>query len=207
MSLQLQRLTVGPWPMNAYLLVCETTGESAIVDPGAEPERLLASLRGTQVKYILITHAHPDHIGALEAVKAETGALVALHPVDGQAFNVAFDLPLSDEQIISLGRVHIRVIHAPGHTPGLCCFDLGDQRVLVGDAVFIGGPGHTDTPEDFSLTMQTMQQVVFAWSDEVIFYPGHGDAGRIGLERRAFETFLARGWSPELHGDVIWDLA
>jgi glyoxylase-like metal-dependent hydrolase (beta-lactamase superfamily II) len=86
----------------------------------------------------------------------------------------------------------------------MTCFDLGDKRVLVGDTVFVGGPGKTWSPEDFTLTMRTMQEIVFAWPDDTEFYPGHGPSGVIGEERSDFEAFLRRGWSDDLHGDVTW---
>ncbi len=84
----------------------------------------------------------------------------------------------------------------------MCCFDLGDGRVLVGDTVFRGGPGKTWSAEDFTRQMQTMQEIVFAWPDETLFFPGHGECGRIGDERPLFEAFLRRGWPPGLFGDV-----
>jgi glyoxylase-like metal-dependent hydrolase (beta-lactamase superfamily II) len=81
---------------------------------------------------------------------------------------------------------------------------LFDQRALVGDTIFVGGPGRTGSPEDFALTMRTMRDVVFAWPDEMEFFPGHGPSGRIGIERPAFEAFVHRGWPADLQGDVAW---
>jgi glyoxylase-like metal-dependent hydrolase (beta-lactamase superfamily II) len=86
----------------------------------------------------------------------------------------------------------------------MTCLDLGDGRVLVGDTVFVGGPGKTWSAEEFALTMKTMQEIVFAWPDDTRFYPGHGPSGRIGDERPSFEAFIRAGWSPELFGDVTW---
>ena len=74
----------------------------------------------------------------------------------------------------------------------------------MGDTVFVGGPGRTWSPADFTVTMQTMQNIVFQWSDETKFFPGHGPSGIIGKERPAFEAFTARGWSDDLEGDVSW---
>ena len=87
----------------------------------------------------------------------------------------------------------------------MTCLDLGDRRILVGDTIFVGGPGKTWSAQEFSTTMRTMQEIVFAWPDETRFYPGHGPSGVIGTERPAFERFVARGWSPKLHGDVTWE--
>ncbi|MEW5868180.1 MAG: MBL fold metallo-hydrolase [Chloroflexota bacterium] len=196
--------TVGPWPMNAYIVVCEESGASAIVDPGADAEQILAAATGSQVQAILVTHGHGDHVGALEQVKAVTGAPVYLHPADAEKFELAYDLPLQNGLCIPVGNLQLRAIHTPGHTPGITCFDLGDGRVLVGDAVFVGGPGKTWSADEFAVQMRTMQEIVFAWPDETRFFPGHGLAGRIGDERPAFEAFVRRGWPADLFGDVAW---
>jgi glyoxylase-like metal-dependent hydrolase (beta-lactamase superfamily II) len=87
----------------------------------------------------------------------------------------------------------------------MTCLDLGDGRILVGDTIFVGGPGKTWSGEDFATTMGTMQQIVFTWPDETQFFPGHGSSGVIGEERPVFEAFVTRGWSSKLHGDVTWD--
>lgn len=99
----------------------------------------------------------------------------------------------------------MKVIHAPGHTPGQVCFDLEDDRIVVGDTVFVNGPGATRSPEDFGVTMNTMQNIVFKWPDATEFFPGHGPDGKIGDERDAFEAFTARGWPADLKGDVTWN--
>lgn len=196
---------VGPWPMNSYLVVCEETQASVIVDPGADSDAILAQLQGTQVVAILITHGHPDHIGALAEVKAATGVPVYLHPKDAEQFELAYDYPLQDGLVIRVGNLRLVAVHTPGHTPGMTCLDLGDGRILVGDTIFVGGPGKTWSAEDFSITMHTMQTIVFTWPDARRFFPGHGPSGMIGEERPAFEAFIRRGWPPGLFGDVTWE--
>jgi glyoxylase-like metal-dependent hydrolase (beta-lactamase superfamily II) len=205
MSAKLIKEEVGPWSMNTYLVICEDTGNSAIIDPGADAEAILALAQGTEVVKILITHTHSDHIGALAQVKSATNAPVYVHPLDAEGANLDYDVPVQDGDEIEVGNVSLRAIHTPGHTPGQVCFDIGDGRILVGDTVFVGGPGHTSSHKDFKTTMRTMQEIVFQWPDETEFYPGHGPSGVIGEERPAFESFLARGWSSKLHGDVTWE--
>lgn len=204
MSVILKTKAVGPWPMNTYLVICDETQASAIIDPGADAGKILDMAVGTHVESILITHGDFDHVGALAEIKLNTSAPVYLHPADAEFFDLNFDQPLVDGQVLQIGSQRLRAIHTPGHTPGEMCFDLGDGRVVVGDTVFVGGPGKTSSADNFSITMRTMQKIVFTWPDETVFYPGHGPSGVIGEERPAFEAFVARGWSKDLYGDVTW---
>jgi glyoxylase-like metal-dependent hydrolase (beta-lactamase superfamily II) len=204
MKALLRQQPVGPWPMNTYVVICEQTQASAIIDPGADADTILSLVAGTNVEAILLTHGHGDHIMALDEVKKRTGAPVHLHPKEAAHFDLPFDIPLEAGQSIAIGNLNLKIIHTPGHTPGQCCFDLADGRIIVGDTVFVGGPGRTQSPQDFTLTMETMQNIVFQWPDDTEFFPGHGPSGKIGEERTAFEAFLARGWPDDLEGDVTW---
>jgi hydroxyacylglutathione hydrolase len=202
-SLKLQRLQVGPWPMNCYVVRCADTGQVAIVDPGEDADAILAAVGEAPVCCILLTHAHPDHVGALEDVRLATGAPVGLHPAEAEAFGLDGDFPLLDGMEIEVGQGRLTVFHVPGHTPGSVCFRLGGQ-VLSGDAIFPGGPGHTMTPEALAQSLSSLGQTVFAWPDETELYPGHGDRTTVGAERAAFEQFVAADHPPDLCGDVTW---
>jgi glyoxylase-like metal-dependent hydrolase (beta-lactamase superfamily II) len=204
MTLKLIKQEVGPWPMNTYVLIDPESNASAIIDPGADADKILALTAGTQVMAIFITHGHADHVGVLAEVKAASHAPVYMNPIDAEGFKIKFDQPLYHHQQVAVGNQQLHAIHTPGHTPGLTCLDLGDGRILVGDTIFVGGPGKTWSPDDFATTMQTMQQIVFTWPDETRFFPGHGPSGTIGEERPAFDAFVARGWKRKLHGDVTW---
>lgn len=203
MDLTLQRLEVGPWPMNCYLLRCSISDQVAIVDPGADAERILDTVGDAQVSHILLTHAHPDHTGALDAVRQATGAKVGLHPADVEAFEIDLDLPLVDGTQLQVGQGSVRVAHVPGHTQGSVCLLLNGQ-VVVGDVVFPGGPGHTATPQDLVQSLDSLARTVFTWPDETELYPGHGGHTTVGAERPAFERFAAQKLPPDLCGDVAW---
>jgi glyoxylase-like metal-dependent hydrolase (beta-lactamase superfamily II) len=104
---------------------------------------------------------------------------------------------------IPLGKGDLVVAHTPGHTPGSVCFRF-DSRAVVGDTLFPGGPGHSDTPEALAQILTSLEETLFAWPDEVYFMPGHGAGSTIGAVRPAYEAFLARPRPSDLCGDVEW---
>jgi glyoxylase-like metal-dependent hydrolase (beta-lactamase superfamily II) len=199
--IQLVTLPLGPWQTNCFIL---TSGrESLIIDPAAEPTFILRSVGGTDVRAILLTHAHPDHVGALDAVREATGAPVGVHPADAETFGIRSDFDLVHGMDIPLGNGDLIVAHTPGHTPGSVCFRF-DSRAVVGDTLFPGGPGHSDTPEALAQILTSLEETLFTWHDEVYFMPGHGAGSTIGAVRPAYEAFLGRPRPSDLCGDVEW---
>jgi hydroxyacylglutathione hydrolase len=200
-SFQLATLPLGQWSTNCYVLIGR--GESIIVDPAAEPERILAAVEGTAVKAVLLTHGHLDHVQALDVVRQATAAPLGLHPADAAEFVIGGDFDLDDGDVLTLGSGQVIVVHTPGHTPGSVCFRFG-RCAIVGDTLFPGGPGHSRTPEALAQILASLQDKVFAWPDGITFYPGHGEGSTIGAVRPAFEAFMAQPRSPQLCGDVEW---
>jgi hydroxyacylglutathione hydrolase len=199
--LSLQMLTVGEWGANCYLL--EGNGQCLVVDPGDEPERILAALAGRPVVAIVLTHGHRDHLGAVAAIRQVTGAPLWLHPADTAAFGVQADRELAHGESVRVGWFGVRIEHMPGHTPGSVCLRF-DERALVGDTLFPGGPGRTDSPQALDDLVASLRNVVFAWPDETRFFPGHGEGSTIGVVRPAFRAFEVRARPAGLCGDVEW---
>jgi len=202
--LELEIMTVGQYETNCYLLTCPKTKRALLVDPAADPERLLASCEGKRVTRILLTHGHLDHLLALGPTREALDAPVGIHPADAAEFDLEADFELRDGKRLGVGRHFLRVVHVPGHTPGSVALRF-DERALVGDALFPGGPGATRSPEALETSLLSLQRTVFTWPDETRFYPGHGESATVGETRPAFQEFLARPRPPELCGDVTWE--
>jgi hydroxyacylglutathione hydrolase len=205
--MELRTRSVGPWPVNSYVVVCPPTRQSVLVDPGAEPETLLEMLAGTQPIGILLTHSHPDHLGALDEMRARLDVPVMAHAgshFEGMTLNS--DRTLSDGDLVVVGQHTLRVYHTPGHIPDMLCFGLeGDHAIIVGDTIFEGGPGKTWSAADFQTTLRTLREIILTWPDEMICYPGHGPHFRLGDQRAHIEAFLSKDHG-EFFGDATWDM-
>ena len=172
--MELKRLEVGFFENNCYVLICPRTRESAIIDPAAESKRILGEARGAKVRYILITHGHMDHIGALEEVRKQTGADVGIHARDAHALREKPDFSLEDGQIIRFGDVTLKVLHTPGHSPGSVCFLTGNI-LFSGDTIFPNGPGNTAIAgANEELILSSIHSKIFTLPEDTIIYPGHG---------------------------------
>ena len=205
-SLELRKITVGKWQENCYLVVNTDKFEGLLIDPGDEPERLRAWIDKIKIRQILLTHAHADHLGAVNALRAYYDAPVGLHPADwalAAEAGVVPDFSLNDGEILWPDLYGIKVFQSPGHTAGSICLRF-DSRALVGDVIFPGGPGHTHTPAELAQSLDSLKNTIFTWPDATELFPGHGISTTVGLERPGFMAFLEKPRSPELFGDVSW---
>jgi glyoxylase-like metal-dependent hydrolase (beta-lactamase superfamily II) len=204
-KLQVLCETVGVFAENSYFLVAPDTREAVAIDPGDEPERLLGVIRAhdLQVKLILNTHGHLDHVGAVAALREATGAPFYIHEADWPfVASVAeqaamFDLPpppvpeidggILEGQVFELqsGAISIATFSTPGHSPGSVTLQVGGM-VFSGDVLFAGGIGRTDLPGgDFTTLMRSIEERLLSLPDETVVYPGHGPPTTIGRERRS----------------------
>jgi glyoxylase-like metal-dependent hydrolase (beta-lactamase superfamily II) len=193
--------------MNTYVLVCPDTKESVLIDPGADPETLQEMLAGSNPIAILLTHTHPDHVLALAEMRNRLQVPVYAHA--GPHFQdqaIAKDVVLAAGHAVGVGNHTLRVYATPGHIPDQICFAIvDDNRIVVGDTVFEGGPGRTWSTEDFQTTLRTLQDVVLAWPDDTVCYPGHGPHFRLGDKRAAIAAFIAKDHG-DFHGDATWEM-
>ena len=218
-----RNLVVGPFQCNCRILACPETGLGVLIDPGDEPEKILNLVKSTQtpsgasiqIKYLLHTHAHLDHIGGTRGVKSglpssgDTTAKIAVHRADeplyqqlktqGQLFGFQYldplpiDQFLEHEEELQVGTLKFSVVHTPGHSPGSICFRLHEdsqagsrEALFSGDTLFKGSVGRTDLWGANSDQMfKSIRQRLLTLDDDTRVCPGHGDETTIGVEKRA----------------------
>jgi glyoxylase-like metal-dependent hydrolase (beta-lactamase superfamily II) len=202
-NIEIEKLELGPFGTNAYVLVCRATGDSVLVDTPAEASKIVERLKGTNPRYILITHSHMDHLGAFSELKAKLGVRVGAHPLEAGRLPSPPEILLNDGDIVSFGDVELKVLHTPGHTPGSLCF-LAGRYLISGDTLFPGGPGKTSRPADLRQIIESMTEKIFVLPDDTQVYPGHGDSTVLKKEKDEFAVFSARAHDPGLCGDVLW---
>ncbi|MFC2163760.1 MBL fold metallo-hydrolase [Acidobacteriota bacterium] len=199
----IERIETAPFGTNAYILICQRTNESVLVDAPGDTPAILDCLEGTKPQYILITHSHFDHTGSLKELKRRLKVPIAAHEADAKRIPVPPDLHLKDGDLLSIGEIKLKVLHTPGHTPGSLCFYSG-MYLISGDTLFPGGPGKTGSPSDLVQIITSLKEKIFVLPDEVRVYPGHGGKTILKKEKEEFKVFSSREHSPDLCGDVLW---
>jgi len=203
-SIQMEKLELGPFGTNTYVVICQETRDSVVVDAPGQAGKVFERLEGTNPKYILMTHDHMDHVGALSELKSELKVPIAAHAADVGNLPASPDMVLKDGDVVSFGKLQLRVLHTPGHTPGSLCFLTGNT-LISGDTLFPGGPGKTSSPAHFAQIIESITNKLFVLPDDTKVYPGHGDSTTIEKEKEAFEVFSSRPHDPKLCGDVLWE--
>lgn len=209
----IEKMTVSPILENCYIIGDEVTKDGIIIDPGDEADRILrkvASL-GLHIDKIVNTHAHVDHVCAVQAVKEALGARFYLHPAEAMhlprlvesaaMFGIAnaripvVDFELKDGDVIGFGSYQMKVVNTPGHTPGHCILIVGED-VFCGDLIFAGSVGRTDFPGgDYPTILASLESAILTLPGETRLHPGHGPVTTVAVERE-YNPFL-RGLSPK----------
>lgn len=198
-----ETIVVGAIQTNCYLVYCEDTLECAIVDPGAEPEKIirLVTEKGLKPGVLINTHGHVDHIGANKDIIEKYQIPLLIHPSDSPMLNCvqqselslflgAKDSPpadrfMKDGEKIDVGNCSLKVIHTPGHSPGSVCL-LGDDFLLSGDLLFYAGVGRTDLPgSSWEELESSLRNKILILPDEIIVLPGHGPHTSIKQEKHS----------------------
>ena len=202
-NVTVHKIKCGPYDNNAYLLVCPHTNDSIIIDTPAEPKALIKAAQATNVKAILITHNHQDHLLGFDEVTSAIGATVGIGEGDAHALPVANLRLLKDEDEITAGHIKLRAISTPGHTPGSTCYTFGSS-IFTGDTLFPGGPGKTRSPETLKEIIISITNKLFTLGQDLVLYPGHGDDGDLKSSKAEYDVFASKSHPDNLSGDVLW---
>jgi hydroxyacylglutathione hydrolase len=209
MSLEVRQLTVGPIAENCFIVRKEGADKALVVDPGEEPERILAEIKqtGAVVEAILITHCHFDHVGAVAPLARATGAPVYVPEIEvpvladimsftmpgfGPYENYQADEVVKGGEALELAGLTLDVLFTPGHSPGHVTYAVRDEEsIFSGDVLFQGSIGRVDLPGgDGPTLLRSIQALLDAHPDETAVYPGHMGITTLGAER-ATNPFLA----------------
>jgi hydroxyacylglutathione hydrolase len=198
-------LPVGPLQCNCSIIGDESTHEAMVIDPGDEIESVLALIRkhGLEVKQIVITHAHIDHVGGAMKLRAVTDAPILLNQndyallkmLDVQAAwigvappgKVEIDQNIGQADTVSAGSLKANVLHTPGHTEGsICLYFPLEKKIIAGDTLFAGSIGRTDLPGgSYEKIIDSLHEKLLSLPDETVVVPGHGPLTTIGEERES----------------------
>jgi len=195
-QIEIHKLVVGPYDNNVFVLRDKSTGDAVLLDAANEHDKLLDLAQRLNVRRILETHGHGDHIQAVPQMR-EAGYEVGVTELDAPRLkDVGYDLFLEPDAVITVGRTRLQSILTPGHTEGSICFKVDGSPVLFsGDTLFPGGPGNTSFPGgDFPTIITSLEQRLFVLPDDTIVLPGHGDDTTIGTERPHLQEWIDRGW-------------
>ncbi len=199
--MRIEALAVGPLQVNCFIVACPVTRQAAVIDPGDEGERILHLLRGEglELKLVINTHGHFDHVGANRFLVEATGAELCLHSADralllraadhAARYGLrAVDSPeprrlLADGDRLQVGELTLEVLHTPGHTPGgVCLYTPG--HLFSGDTLFAGSVGRTDLPGgDMATLIAGIRNRLWSLPEETQVHPGHGPDTTLGREK------------------------
>ncbi|MFM7617889.1 MAG: MBL fold metallo-hydrolase [Actinomycetes bacterium] len=191
---RVDKLVVGPFDNNVFIVRDLGTGEAVLIDAANEHELLIPLCEATGVRRVLTTHGHWDHIQAVTAAR-DAGIEVGVAAGDATMLP-AYDFVIDDEDVLEVGSLRIRSIHTPGHTAGSTSFLLeGTPLLFTGDTLFPGGPGNTKFEgSSFDTLIPSIDRRLMTLPADTLVLPGHGLDTTVGTERPHLDEWVARGW-------------
>jgi hydroxyacylglutathione hydrolase len=215
--IRIHGLAVGPFQSNCYIVWCDETNEAVIVDAGDEGDRILATVTelGVDVKAVINTHAHIDHVSGLATVIDALQVPVFMHADEMEIYaavgehaamfglspprQVEIHAHLTEGETVNIGNLTAEVVVAPGHSPGSVCLGFWNEsppHLISGDVLFRGSIGRTDLPGgDYDTIIESLRTRFVPMPDDTIVFSGHGPTTTIGEEKKS-NPFLA----PLVHG-------
>lgn len=197
----IRNIAVGPLQANCFIIGDETSRQAIVIDPGDEPDLIMDVINEnkSEVSYIVCTHGHFDHVGAVPDIKEKTGAKVVIHKDEIEIYHAAKDMAafwgyeverlpepdilVDDGDRITIGDVSFTILHTPGHSPGGICL-YGEGIVVTGDTLFAGSVGRTDFYGGDMNKLRESFNKLMSLPDETKVLPGHGPDSTIGIEKR-----------------------
>jgi glyoxylase-like metal-dependent hydrolase (beta-lactamase superfamily II) len=178
----------GEHDVNGYVISCADSRAAVVLDPIEPVEKLLGQLGGLEVRWIVATHGHPGHLAGKDALKAATGAVTAMHVADAKAFLRSADRYLVDGDELEFGRMSLRVIHTPGHSPGSLCLMVANH-LFTGDTLLAGGIGKERPGSDLRQQLISIGTRLARLPLNTAIYPGHGPVTSLENELRTNPVF------------------
>lgn len=197
----IKSIIVGPLEVNCFIIADDVSKRAVVIDPGDEPDRIMEIIKSNNfvIEYIICTHGHFDHVGAVSDLKKETGAKVLIHKDELEIYSAAKDMaafwgydldPLPDPDVlvkdgedIKAGDLSFKVFHTPGHSPGGICL-YGEGIVITGDTLFAGSVGRTDFYGGNIELLKKSFKRLMALPEDIRVLPGHGHETTIGREKK-----------------------
>ncbi|ACZ84326.1 MBL fold metallo-hydrolase [Streptosporangium roseum] len=189
----------GTWEVDNNVWLVGSDSEVVVIDAAHDADAIVAGIGGREVRAIVCTHGHNDHINAAADLAARVGAPILLHPADQVLWEMVYGdmpyTPLRDGQVISAGGVELTALHTPGHAPGAVCLHAPEiGAVFTGDTLFKGGPGATGRSfSSFETIIDSIRGRLLTLPEGTAVHTGHGDSTAIGAEAPHLEEWLLRG--------------
>jgi glyoxylase-like metal-dependent hydrolase (beta-lactamase superfamily II) len=202
-TIRIHKVVASPYDNNAYVVVCQVTGASVMIDTPRYVDRVLEEAVGTELVATVITHGHFDHIEGFKVFTSRSQAPIGIHKNDAPKLPSPPSFYIDDGDSIPFGELALEVMHTPGHTPGGICLRIG-KHLFSGDTLFPGGPGKTGSPRDFREILNSIEHRLLPLPEETMVYPGHGKDTTIRDALAEFSVFASNPVEASLHGEVRW---